>query len=260
MRKIEDLRQLEDCQVIEGSVRLITLNVPTNQDVSLPQLTEIVGHLLVYKVSGLKSISQIFPSLARINGAELFKGFSLIINENPDLENVGLTHLSSIANGAIRIEGNEMLCFVHTVNWTLIMIDAAEKENVINVSLSHYFRYSNQMISFTFFFFHFVSQGNMHPKFCPKCDNQAKNCWTRNDQQLTCKCKGNSCNADGSCCDASCLSCRSDDAKLCSVCKQNIYGLAPHQQCVKSCPYHSFQVKPLVNCDEFLQLFHLRSS
>ena len=107
---------------------------------SFPKLREIAGHLIVHKVSGIRSLSQFFPNLLRIHGSELFHNFSLIVSENPDLENLGLVNLTSIASGAIRIEKNEMLCYVNTVDWSLIVNDEFESQNVISVSFYFVFK------------------------------------------------------------------------------------------------------------------------
>lgn len=121
--------------MVEGSIRIFLLNGDFNLGWTFTLLREITGYLIIHKVSGLKSISQLFPSLVRIHGTELFQDYSLVITENPDLEDVGLANLSSIANGAIRIEKNEMLCYVNTVEWALIVNDMFVKRNVIEVSL-----------------------------------------------------------------------------------------------------------------------------
>lgn len=135
VRKLQDLEQLKECQVVEGSIKLLLFDGDFSLSWSFTVLKEITGFLIIHKVSGLKSISQLFPSLVRIHGEELFQNYSLIVTENPDLENLGLSNLSSLAKGAIRVERNEMLCYVNTVDWTLIVNDKSVSANVINVSL-----------------------------------------------------------------------------------------------------------------------------
>lgn len=105
-------------------------------NISFPLLTEITNFLIVYRVSGLKSIAQLFPNLVRIHGQSLFKGYAMVLFENPSLEMIDLKHLKSIAKGGIRVEGNEMLCYVNTVNWTMIEESKGE-DNHIEVSLKN---------------------------------------------------------------------------------------------------------------------------
>lgn len=135
---MESLRSLEGCSVVEGSVKIVQIDdIPEDdlQKLSFPLLTEITDFLIIYRVSNLKTVSQLFPNLARIHGQKLYRGYAMVLFENPNLEKVDLTELKSIAKGAVRIERNEMLCFVHTVNWTSIE-DASEYHplNFIQVS------------------------------------------------------------------------------------------------------------------------------
>ena len=76
----------------------------------------------------------------------------------------------------------------------------------------------------------------MLSNLCPKCNDGVENCWSEKHPQKICDCNGNSCNADGSCCGQSCLTCLEDDPNICSVCKQFIAG-SSNQKCVQTCPY-----------------------
>ena len=110
------------------------LNPENFDNLTFPQLTEIAGYLMVYKISGLKSVSQFFPNLVTIRGGELFKTYALIINGNPDLEDIGLSHLKTITSGAVRIEKNSMLCYVNTVDWSTILNNETYGKSLFNVS------------------------------------------------------------------------------------------------------------------------------
>lgn len=117
---MEELHKLDGCKVVQGSVKILQIDkVAKNSDeLSFPMLHEITGHLIIHEVSGLKSLSQLFPNLTRIHGVELFGNYSLVIVDNPDLKDVDLFNLKSIKKGAVRIEKNEMLCYANSVNWS----------------------------------------------------------------------------------------------------------------------------------------------
>jgi len=58
----------------------------------------------------------------------------LIIYKNPDLEEIGLTGLTSIMNGGVRITYNPKLCYVKTVDWNGLTTNEFHSSNVIKVS------------------------------------------------------------------------------------------------------------------------------
>jgi hypothetical protein len=134
---IKGLSQLQGCQIIEGSVKISLTEKLTAGDfdnLTFPLVTEIAGYLMIYKVPGLSSIAQLFPNLGAIRGGELFKGYAMVVYGNPDLENIGLNHLRSIMTGAVRIEKNEMLCYVNTVDWNTIMSNETYASSLFEVS------------------------------------------------------------------------------------------------------------------------------
>jgi Receptor L domain len=75
---------------------------------------------MLYRISGFTSLNQLFPNLAVIRGRELFKDFALIIYEMLELTEIGLSRLMEIERGNVRIEKNEKMCFVDTINWPKI--------------------------------------------------------------------------------------------------------------------------------------------
>lgn len=85
------------------------------------ELTEITGGLHIENVAGLKSVGELFPNLVRISGNETIIRTSFSLALNPDLENIGLTKLKSIARGSLLIYANRDLCYVNTVNWSKIV-------------------------------------------------------------------------------------------------------------------------------------------
>ncbi|CAB3401307.1 unnamed protein product [Caenorhabditis bovis] len=78
---------------------------------------EITGSLLVFEVSGLKSLSWILPNLRVIGGKSLVQHYSLVIYRNKDLEDLGLNNLKVIRNGGVRISDNKRLCFARSIDW-----------------------------------------------------------------------------------------------------------------------------------------------
>lgn len=124
--EISDFRKLENCTVVEGYLRiLLIVNKNTNQEVfrtlSFPKLTMITDYLLLFRVPGLDSLSTLFPNLSVIRGRNLFYNYALVIFEMNNLKDIGLYSLRNITRGAARIEKNRELCYLDSVDWSLIM-------------------------------------------------------------------------------------------------------------------------------------------
>ncbi|XP_041794516.1 insulin-like growth factor 1b receptor [Chelmon rostratus] len=229
---ISEFRRLENCTVVEGYLQILLIgdkNNNINQEVfrslSFPKLTMITDYLLLFRVSGLDSLSALFPNLTVIRGRSLFYNYALVIFEMTSLKDIGLYNLRNITRGAIRIEKNPELCYLDSVDWSLIM--DAEFNNYI--------------------------AGNKQSKECsdvcpgimennPQCrktmfnNNYNYRCWNSNHCQKECpeKCVRRACTADGECCHPQCLgSCTvpgSDTA--CAACVHYY-----HQgRCVADCP------------------------
>lgn len=118
-----DLSKLRDCRVVEGSVSMLLLDDLTEEafrNISYPDLLEITGFLMLYRISGIKKLHDLFPNLAVIRGRDIFKDYSLIIYELEDLEEIGMINLQSIERGNVRIEKNNKLCYADKIDWTLI--------------------------------------------------------------------------------------------------------------------------------------------
>lgn len=118
-----ELRQLENCTVIEGFllITLVNTHITSEFDETFPLLTEVTEFIIIYQVHNLRSLAQIFPNLSVIRGRNLFEGYALIVYSNMHLEQLGLSKLTTISRGGIRIEKNVMLCFVKTIDWTQIL-------------------------------------------------------------------------------------------------------------------------------------------
>lgn len=126
---ITEFRRLENCTVVEGYLQILLIgdknNNINNQEVfrslSFPKLTMITDYLLLFRVSGLDSLSTLFPNLTVIRGRSLFYNYALVIFEMTSLKDIGLYNLRNITRGAIRIEKNPELCYLDSIDWSLIM-------------------------------------------------------------------------------------------------------------------------------------------
>lgn len=130
------MEQLRGCHVVEGSVKMVLMDDITPidmQNFTFPELVEITGHLMLYRISAIKSLNDLFPNLAVIRGHDLFKDYSLIIYEMVDLEEIALTNLMTIERGNVRIEKNDRLCFANRIDWSLIT-EKKYENNYIDVS------------------------------------------------------------------------------------------------------------------------------
>lgn len=78
-----DLKKLEGCKVIEGSLDISLFDEKTNskefEKLSFPLLREITGYFIVFDVPGLVSLETLFPNLAVIRGQELIHSHALLI-------------------------------------------------------------------------------------------------------------------------------------------------------------------------------------
>ncbi|XP_012259845.2 insulin-like receptor [Athalia rosae] len=122
---VDNFNRIKDCVVIEGFLQIVLIdrdvNETTFENVTFPKLREITGYLLFYRVNGLKSLTNLFPNLEVIRGQTLITDYALMVYEMPNLQELGLKKLTEITRGGVRIEKNPSLCYVNTVNWTLIV-------------------------------------------------------------------------------------------------------------------------------------------
>nr|XP_061796382.1 insulin-like growth factor 1 receptor [Nerophis lumbriciformis] len=227
---ISEFRRLENCTVVEGYLQILLISDKNNnqevfRSLSFPKLTVITDYLLLFRVPGLDSLSTLFPNLAVIRGHNLFYNYALVIFEMTSLKDIGLYNLRNITRGAIRIEKNPELCYLDSVDWSLIM--DAEFNNFI--------------------------AGNKQSKECsdvcpgimennPQCrktmfnNNYNYRCWNSNHCQKECpeKCGRRACTANGDCCHEQCLgSCTlpgSDSS--CAACVHYYH----EGRCVADCP------------------------
>lgn len=128
---ISELKQLANCTIIEGFLLITLINDADKLNTTYPLLTEVTGYIIVFRVQNLISLSQIFPNLSVIRGNLLFESFALVVYQNRDLLDIGLTNLRAITNGGVRIERNLYLCFVKTVNWHRIVSKNATDADIV---------------------------------------------------------------------------------------------------------------------------------
>lgn len=82
--KVQALQKLSGCRVVEGFVRVVLIDRANETDYdrfSFPDLHEITDYLLVYRVTGLTSLGQLFPNLTVIRGNSLFVDYALVVYE-----------------------------------------------------------------------------------------------------------------------------------------------------------------------------------
>lgn len=83
--------KLANCTVIAGDLSITLCEAMTEemfQSLSFPELREIKGNLILFRVSNLKSLGQLFPNLALIRGNSLFRDYSLVLLYVKQLEQV----------------------------------------------------------------------------------------------------------------------------------------------------------------------------
>ncbi|XP_058522571.1 insulin-like growth factor 1 receptor [Ochotona princeps] len=227
----QQLKRLENCTVIEGFLHILLISKAEDyRNYRFPKLTVITEYLLLFRVAGLESLGDLFPNLTVIRGWKLFYNYALVIFEMTNLKDIGLHNLRNITRGAIRIEKNADLCFLSTVDWSLIL-DAVPNNYIV---------------------------GNKPPKECgdlcpgvlegkPTCEKTAINneynyrCWTANRCQKMCpsSCGKRACSDNNECCHPECLgSCYApDDNTACVACLHYYHD----GTCVTSCPPNTYR-------------------
>ncbi|XP_078138968.1 insulin-like growth factor 1a receptor [Centroberyx gerrardi] len=232
---ISEFKRLENCTVVEGYLQILLISDKTNnlnqelfRSLSFPKLTVVTDYLLLFRVSGLDSLSTLFPNLSVIRGRNLFYNYALVIFEMTSLKDIGLYNLRNITRGTIRIEKNPELCYLDSVDWSLIMdADYNKNENTQYKECGDVCPGIN-------------SQDN------PLCQrtmfkgNYDYRCWTSNHCQKVCpdNCK-HACTDKGECCHSQCLgSCTEPNNDMaCSACLHYYH----EGRCVPDCPPDTYK-------------------
>ncbi|XP_043252983.1 insulin-like receptor isoform X2 [Colletes gigas] len=212
--------KLKGCRIVEGFVQIVLIdNAEPGQyaNISFPELREITGYLMFYRVKGLRSIGRLFPNLTVIRGQSLLKNYALVAFEMMHLQEIGLHSLTTIVRGSVRFEMNPALCYVDTIDWDLI-VKAGKAEH---------------------------DRGNNPRNGCPVCEKNCPQkptnpgetlCWNQQHCQQICdpKCENNACDETGKCCHPSCLgTCFGPTMSDCMVCK-NV--MTANNECKDRCP------------------------
>lgn len=131
--RVENLNTLRGCRVIEGFLQIVLIdkaNDTSYESLSFPELREITGYLLLYRVNGLKSLAKLFPNLSVIRGQDLFMSYAIAIYEMVHMQEIGLYNLVNVVRGAIYITKNPMLCFTQTIDWIRIAPSGKESHDI----------------------------------------------------------------------------------------------------------------------------------
>ncbi|NXN96122.1 INSR protein, partial [Rhinopomastus cyanomelas] len=230
------LSLLENCTVIEGHLQILLMFKTKPEDfreISFPKLTMITDYLLLFRVYGLESLKGLFPNLTVIRGTRLFFNYALVIFEMVHLKEIGLYNLMNITRGAVRIEKNNELCYLSTIDWSRIL-DSVE-DNYIVANKDDKEECGD------------VCPGTVKGKSnCPPTVINGifiERCWTHDRCQRVCPpaCKSQGCVADGQCCHSECLGdcTEPNDPEKCVACR-NFYL---EGKCVDTCPpgYYRFE-------------------
>ncbi|XP_075063067.1 insulin receptor [Mixophyes fleayi] len=227
---------LEDCTVIEGHLQILLMftTKPENfRALSFPKLTMITDYLLLFRVYGLESLKDLFPNLTVIRGTRLFFNYALVIFEMVHLREIGLHSLMHISRGSVRIEKNNELCYLSTIDWSKIL-DSVE-DNFIRLNKDDKEECGD------------VCPGAIKGKNnCPSTVINSvfgARCWTQDHCQKICpaSCKHHGCTSDERCCHSECLgSClEPNDPSKCVSCRNFLL----QGKCVESCPPGSYSLQ-----------------
>ncbi|ODM95622.1 Insulin receptor [Orchesella cincta] len=240
-----NLESLRKCKVIEGSLQIALVNPDSPEkwaNLSFPDLREITGYVLLFDISRITTLRNLFPNLAVIRGQELIDTNALIIN-SVGLQEVGLPSLTDIQRGGVYILDNSQLCYVDTVDWNLI----ANETSFDGIARN---KPSEQC-------------PNTCKSTCPVSTYDGRHlCWSNKDCQKVFRhhcalCNGRTCTDHGECCSEQCLGgCNGTSPRDCYVCKHvNFNGT-----CTEKCPsgFYEYLQRRCVTRDECLNIVAVR--
>uniref|UniRef100_A0A3P8RPL1 Tyrosine-protein kinase receptor n=1 Tax=Amphiprion percula TaxID=161767 RepID=A0A3P8RPL1_AMPPE len=232
---VTNLQSLENCTIIEGHLKILLMFKTKTDDfrgLSYPKLRVVTDYVLLFRVYGLETLSELFPNLTVIRGNNLFFNYALVLYEMLQLKEVGLHSLMNITRGAVRIEKNPDLCYLATLDWSKIL-DSVE-DNFIVANKNE--RECGDVCPGTAQGQTVCSQSTINGHFRGRC-------WTQNHCQRMCldNCKHGACSLQGQCCHDQCLGGCSEpgNASSCVACRNLQHG----NTCVEKCPpgYYVFR-------------------
>uniref|UniRef100_A0AAY4DN22 Tyrosine-protein kinase receptor n=1 Tax=Denticeps clupeoides TaxID=299321 RepID=A0AAY4DN22_9TELE len=251
-----NLKVLENCTVIEGYLKILLMFKTKPEDfhgVSFPNLQVITDYLLLFRVYGLETLADLFPNLTVIRGNNLFFNYALVVFEMLQLREISLRSLTNITRGAVRLEKNPELCYVSTLDWSLIL-DSIE-DNYIAANKNE--RECGNVCPGTV-----AGSGSHSGRQCRQTTlnaNYGERCWNQNYCQKICPaaCKHHACTSNNQCCHSQCLGgCSAPaNASACIACRH----LMHRGTCMEKCPpgYFTFMDWRCVSFKE-CQDFHNR--
>ncbi|XP_030697921.2 insulin receptor-related protein [Globicephala melas] len=225
--EVAELRRLENCSVVEGHLQILLMFTATGEDfrgLSFPRLTQVTDYLLLFRVYGLESLRDLFPNLAVIRGARLFLGYALVIFEMPHLRDVGLPALGAVLSGAVRVEKNQELCHLSTIDWGLLQPSPGANHIVGNKLGEECADVCPGVLGAT-------GKPCARTTFSGHTDYR---CWTSSHCQRVCPCpRGLACTVRGECCHTECLGgcSRPEDPHACVACRHLYFQGACHRAC-----------------------------
>ncbi|KAG8301028.1 hypothetical protein J6590_062769 [Homalodisca vitripennis] len=231
---VEQFNQLEGCQVIEGFLQIVLIDRadPNEYDnLTFPELREVTGYILLYRVHGLRSLAKLFPNLSVIRGNELFSDYALVVFEMLHLQELGLSSLTDILRGGVYFVKNPMLCYIDTIDWDLIAKQSQSSDLEGKKGQMHFIRNNKR-----------ENECPICPRDCPLMVGSQDNhlCWSPQHCQKVCpeSCGNRACDATGACCHDNCLGgCHVNNATNCFSCR----GVLQDGHCMSSCPKDSFK-------------------
>ncbi|KAM4605480.1 insulin receptor a [Polymixia lowei] len=232
---VTNLHTLENCTVIEGHLKILLMFKTKPEDfrgLSFPKLTVVTDYLLLFRVYGMESLTDLFPNLTVIRGNNLFFNYALVVFEMLQLREIGLNNLMNITRGAVRIEKNPDLCYLSTLDWSKVLDSVEDNYIVANKNDGEC--------------------GDVCPgaaKGKTTCHTTTINghfserCWTQKHCQRMCPvhCKQRACTRDDRCCHDQCLGgcLKPDSAGQCVACR----NLQHRGACVERCPPDHYTFK-----------------
>ncbi|XP_050667012.1 insulin-like peptide receptor [Leptidea sinapis] len=200
------LRKLQNCTIVLGDLNISLLERTKRSDfkeLSFPNLKEVTGFVVVYRVAGLESLGQLFPNLMRIRGNTLMSNYALIIYDMPKLREVGLYNLLKIDRGGVIIWTGPLTCYLDTINWKAI---APNSRHVLSD-------------------FNTINRCKNIPCTC-STNASANFCWNNR------KCQRFLEGPEAEKCSQQCVGCRRTNSESCSLCRHYTYK----NDCVSKCP------------------------
>ncbi|XP_058818832.1 insulin-like growth factor 1 receptor [Topomyia yanbarensis] len=117
------LNNIKNCTVITGFLQLVLIERIPPQEFAkfqFPNLREVTGFVLFFRVFNLISLRDLFPNLMVIRGQELIGNYALIFYDLPQLQEIGLKSLIAIQRGFVYTQYCPLLCHTDTIDWMSI--------------------------------------------------------------------------------------------------------------------------------------------